>query len=178
MIFLALGSNLPGRWGAPSQILDRALLAFSSLGVEVLARSSWYRTAPYGGLPQSDYVNGVVSVATHRPPAALMRLCHRIEADAGRRRGVRWGSRTLDIDLLAYHTVITGLTPRGAWSARNRISRRLVLPHPELAQRPFVLVPLAEIAPDWHHPRTGLTPVQMLRKRGAGHGGEILEAVS
>ncbi len=177
MIFLALGSNLPGPWGTPPQTLDRSLTVLASLGVKVSARSHWYRTAPYGGLPQSDYVNGVISVSTHRSPSALMRLCHQVEAEAGRRRGVRWGSRTLDIDLLAYHDVVRGKSSRRTWTARNRTVRPLILPHPEIAQRPFVLIPLAEIAPGWHHPGTGLTPRQMLKRRGLAGGGEILELV-
>ncbi len=178
MIFLALGSNLPGPWGEPREALDRALYALENSGIELLRRSSWYQTAPYGGLPQSNYVNGVVAVATHRSPAALLRICHSIENRAGRRRGVRWGSRTLDLDLLAYHNVVSEDSAGRSWRGHKDGIRPLVLPHPEIAVRPFVLVPLAEIAPSWHHPVTGLTPGQMLKERRSVRGGEILRAIS
>lgn len=177
MIFLALGSNLPGPWGQPRETLDRALFALENDRVEVLRRSSWYRTAPYGGVTQSSYVNGVVAVATHRSPSSLLRICHTIENRAGRRRGVRWGSRTLDLDLIAYRDVVAGDPAGRSWRGREDRIRPLVLPHPEIAVRPFVLAPLAQIAPSWHHPVTGLTPVQMLKMRGGGQGGEILRAV-
>jgi 2-amino-4-hydroxy-6-hydroxymethyldihydropteridine diphosphokinase len=106
MIFLALGSNLHGPWGSPADALDRAVEALAAEGVAVVARSRWYRSAPYGGVAAGDFVNGVVAVATHRPPEALMRLCHRVERAAGRARRARWGSRTLDLDLIAYHDVV------------------------------------------------------------------------
>lgn len=175
MIFLALGSNLAGPWGTPAQTLDRALDELDAAGVGICARSRWYRSAPYGGVPQGDYVNGVAAVTTHRPPEALLRVCHRLERAAGRARGTRWGSRTLDLDLIAYHGVILNRSPGSV--RRWRASRRtpLTLPHPDMARRAFVLVPLAEIAPGWHHPVTGETAAMMARRLRPGSGGEILQ---
>lgn len=177
MIFLALGSNLHGPWGAPAETLDRAVAALEAEGVTVVARSRWYRSAPYGGVAAGDFVNGVLAIATHRPPDALMRLCHRIERVAGRARGVRWGSRTLDIDLVAYHQAVINPTRRGLrrWRASGRVP--LTVPHPDMAARAFVLVPLREIAPRWHHPVTGLTADALLRRLGRGGEGRILEPV-
>ena len=92
------------------------------------------------------------------PPEALLTRCQRIERLAGRRRGRRWGARVLDIDILDWHGVI------------RRGCSRLILPHPEIAARAFVLEPLREIAPRWHHPLNGLTPVQMLNRVRAREG--------
>lgn len=177
MIFLALGSNLHGPWGAPAATLDRALAALEAEGVAVVARSRWYRSAPYGGVAAGDFVNGVASVASHRSPEALMRLCHRVERAAGRARGARWGSRTLDLDLVAYHDVVLNPARRGVrrWRATGRVP--LTVPHPDLESRAFVLVPLREIAPGWHHPVTGLTADAMLRRLRRGGEGRILEPV-
>jgi 2-amino-4-hydroxy-6-hydroxymethyldihydropteridine diphosphokinase len=177
MIFLALGSNLHGPWGSPADALDRAVEALAAEGVAVVARSRWYRSAPYGGVAAGDFVNGVVAVATHRPPEALMRLCHRVERAAGRARRARWGSRTLDLDLIAYHDVVMDPARRGVgrWRASGRVP--LTVPHPDMASRAFVLVPLREIAPGWHHPVTGLTADAMLRRLRPGAEGRILEPV-
>ena len=122
-------------------------------------------------------MNGVVAVASHRSPEALMRLCHRVERAAGRARGTRWGSRTLDLDLVAYHEVVLNPARRGVhrWRATDRVP--LTVPHPDLEARAFVLVPLREIAPNWHHPVTGLTADGMLRRLRHGGEGRILEPV-
>jgi len=175
MIFLALGSNLHGPWGSPADTVDRAVEALAAEGVAVVARSRWYRSAPYGGVAAGDFVNGVVAVATHRPPEALMRLCHRVERAAGRARRARWGSRTLDLDLIAYHDVVINPARRGVgrWRASGPVP--LTVPHPDMASRAFVLVPLREIAPGWHHPVTGLTADVMLRRLKRSAEGRILE---
>lgn len=177
MIFLALGSNLDGPWGTAARTLDRACAALDAERVRIVERSRWYRSAPYGGASKGDYVNGVVAVATHMPPRALLAVCHRIERAAGRARGTRWGSRTLDIDLIAYHGVV--INPKRRRVRHWRGSRRvpLTVPHPDMAARAFVLKPLAEIAPGWHHPVTGLTAHAMARGLRARGGGEILDAL-
>lgn len=104
----------------------------------VLARSSIWRSAALGPL-QEDFLNAVALVRTAAHPHALLALCKRLEADAGRVRTVRWGPRPLDLDLL----IASGLVIRSA---------DLTLPHPRLAERRFVLAPAAEVAPSWLHP--------------------------
>ncbi len=129
---IALGSNLGDRAGH----LAAALVALQrDAAVRVVAESAVYETAPVGGPPQPDYLNMVVAVDTSLAPEPLLDRCLAIEAEQGRVRRERWGARTLDLDLLD----CGGVRVAG---------ERLVLPHPRLAERAFVLVPLAEIAPE------------------------------
>lgn len=109
--------------------------------IEILAVSNWYLTKPIGP-PQPDYVNGCVTIRTSLTPLELLRVLQAIEAEFGRVRQERWGARTLDLDLLLYETQIID-------------APTLQLPHPRMVERAFVLVPLAEIAPDWIEPRSG-----------------------
>jgi dihydroneopterin aldolase/2-amino-4-hydroxy-6-hydroxymethyldihydropteridine diphosphokinase len=125
--FLALGSNLGDREGY-------LRFAVTELG-HVVAMSRIYETAPVGGPEdQGPYLNMVVEVETSLDPFALLRRCQRIEAEAARQRLVRWGPRTLDVDIVLYDDT-------------EILSDELTVPHPRFAQRRFVLAPLAEIAP-------------------------------
>lgn len=157
MIVVGLGANLPHpRLGAPCNTLEAALDSLQARGVQVLARSSWYDSPPWPPSlsHQPWYVNGVVLVATPAAPDRLLRLLHEIEWSFGRVRSGRWAPRCLDLDLIAYDDRITQGTGRHGSA---------VLPHPRVAERAFVLAPLAEIAPDWRHPATGATAAEMLR---------------
>ena len=131
---IALGGNI----GDVRATLDRAIAAFCD-GVEVrlLARSSDYRTPPWGVTDQPPFINCAIAAATDLPPPALLARAQAIEAQFGRDRSRErhWGPRTLDIDLIAYDDVRLS-TPT------------LTLPHPRLFERGFVLAPLAEIAPE------------------------------
>jgi 2-amino-4-hydroxy-6-hydroxymethyldihydropteridine diphosphokinase len=132
---IALGGNI----GNVRDTLDRAVAALcDGCDVTLVSRSSDYRTPPWGLLDQPAFVNMCLRVATTLPPQALLARAHTIERALGRDRSqeLRWGPRPVDIDLIAYDAVMIeepGLT----------------LPHPRLFERAFVLVPLAEIAPDW-----------------------------
>ncbi len=131
-VFIALGANL----GDPVGQVLGGIEALARLpGTRLAARSSLYRSRPVGGPAQPDYVNAVVRLSTRLPPRALLRWCLAIEARHGRRREGKNTPRTLDLDLLLYDGLIMhepGLT----------------LPHPRMHERGFVLLPLAEIAPD------------------------------
>lgn len=135
---IALGSNL----GDCRATLESALAALSDApGIRVLRRSAWFRSAPVGP-PQPDYLNGCALLEVSLAPEALLDRLLATEVRFGRVRGERWGPRTLDLDLILFADLVLN-------------SSRLQIPHPRLRERPFVLVPLAEIAPDWIEPCTG-----------------------
>lgn len=146
MILIAIGANLA--WppvGGPLAVCIAAVRALERADVRIARRSSWYRSAPVPASDQPDFVNGVIAVETALAPADLLGLMHDIEARFGRERSVANAARTLDLDLIAYDNLVrTGPEPP-------------ILPHPRLADRAFVLRPLAEIAPDWRHPVLGAT---------------------
>ncbi|MFC7400507.1 2-amino-4-hydroxy-6-hydroxymethyldihydropteridine diphosphokinase [Chelatococcus sp. GCM10030263] len=129
--YLSLGSNL----GDKRAMIARAVERLGAAGVAVIARSSDYRTPPWGDEDQDWFVNACVKVRTDLSPHDLLTLCLAVERDLGRVRTRKWGPRTIDIDLLVYDGV-------------QMASGDLVLPHPRIAERAFVLQPLAEIAPD------------------------------
>ena len=157
MILIALGSNSDGPWGSPRDTVAQALRRLNGSGMRLKRASSLLVTAPFGVTDQPDFVNAVAEIETQLAPEALLRRMHAIERLAGRRRTLRWGPRTLDLDLIDYD----GLIRRDAAP---------VLPHPGIAERIFVLAPIAEIAPTWRHPETHLTAKAMLAK--LDHAGE------
>jgi 2-amino-4-hydroxy-6-hydroxymethyldihydropteridine diphosphokinase len=107
---------------------------------------------------QDSYYNAVLAVECPLPPAALLRLAKGIERAAGRRRGRLWGPRPLDIDLIDYKGFSLGK------AGRIRVPGQLILPHPELHKRTFVLAPLAEALPSWRHPRLGLSAANLVKR--------------
>ncbi len=157
-VLLAFGSNQTGAWGAPEATVARAFAELERHGVRLDRVSKIIATAPLGPQPQPPYVNAVGAGRTSLGPEALLTLLKALEAAAGRRPGPRWGPRPLDIDILDYAGIVMG------WHACHDPLHpaHLVLPHPELHKRSFVLEPLLEIAPDWCHPVLGLTVEQML----------------
>ena len=148
-ILIALGANMPSRAGPPSQTLYAALAALAAANIAILETSSFIETAAWPDPSEPPFVNAAASLRTNLQPIALLEVLHGIETDFGRVRSRRNAPRTLDLDLIAYG----GLVLNGD---------RLTLPHPRIAERRFVLQPLAEIAPCWRHPLTGKTASEML----------------
>ena len=161
MILIAIGSNISGPWGTPQQGVQHALQVLNQDGLKLVAASRLLLTAPFGKPNQPPFVNAVAHIETHLPPLALLQKLHAIERRAGRRRAVRWGPRTLDLDIIDYHGLI-------------KSSGNLILPHPGIAERIFVLKPIAELTEQWRHPVTRLTAQDMLQRlKGFAEGQEI-----
>lgn len=138
-VYVALGSNL----GDPCAQVAHGFEALAALpGTSLVARSRLYRTPPWGVLDQPDFVNAAVQLDTMLSPRELLVALQAIEASAGRVRGVPNGPRTLDLDLLLYRD-------------QTIAEPGLVIPHPRLHERAFVLLPLADIAPDLEIPGRG-----------------------
>lgn len=154
-LVIALGSNSAGKWGAAQDNLRQSISRLQAAGVIFRRISGVYSTTPQGPGLQSRYLNAVAVAETVLPPAKVLRLFKRIERDAGRRRGLRNGPRPLDLDLVDYGGRRIGW-PRGSGRRPD-----LVLPHPEMHRRSFVLVPLVEIYPGWRHTVLGLSARQL-----------------
>lgn len=129
--YLALGANIGDREAS----LREAVRRLRESGCKVTAASSLYLTRPVGVLDQPDFLNAVIRVQTTLTPHGLLKLCVSIEETLGRERTIRWGPRVIDIDILIYEGIALD-------------DPELVLPHPRMIERAFVLVPLAEIAPE------------------------------
>ena len=141
MILVGIGSNLSGRLGTPIETVKESLIALQANGMNILACSKFYNTPPVGPPDQGDYVNLVVRVSSVLMPHGLLDRLQLIESQFGRQRSVKWGARTLDLDMLDWHG--------------HQMQGRLNLPHPELTKRGFVLRPLMDVAPEWRDPKTG-----------------------
>ncbi|WP_367119113.1 2-amino-4-hydroxy-6-hydroxymethyldihydropteridine diphosphokinase [Phenylobacterium sp.] len=152
---IALGSNLPGDHASPVDLLEAALSLFSEAGLPILRRSCWWRSSAWPDPSANEYRNGVAIVEATMDPGAMIGRLLEIESRFGRRRAARNADRTLDLDLIDHGGCILD-------------SPDLTLPHPRAHDRRFVMGPLAEIAPDWRHPRLGRTAASLAAEAVVG----------
>ena len=152
---IALGSNLSSEIGDSEKIVRSAIVQLSSFSeIEIIRVSRWYRTKAItlpNSAPQPDYINVCAILKTSLQPLQLLQELFRTEQMFGRERRERWGARTLDLDLLLYDD-------------RQIDTPELVIPHPRMCDRAFVLLPLAEIAADWIHPIAGIAIASLAQK--------------
>jgi 2-amino-4-hydroxy-6-hydroxymethyldihydropteridine diphosphokinase len=178
---IALGSNLGSGAGDRAGTLRAALLSLNAGGVEVIRVSRFFRTPCFPAGAGPDYVNACAAVRATIAPAALLQRLHRIERNFGRERRQRWGSRSLDLDLLAAgDAVLPDEVTQTGWRTLPQDDRtrsappELILPHPRLQDRGFVLVPLCDVAPDWRHPLLDATARAMRDALAVGARAEIV----
>lgn len=137
-VFLGLGSNQ----GDSLRYLKEALRRLEEKGIRLGKLSSVYRTSPWGWEDQPEFLNMVVMAFTSLGPLDLLRTCQQVEREMGRERTVRWGPRNIDVDVLLYDDIVLE-------------EEDLIIPHPRMVERDFVVVPLLEIWPEAVDPRTG-----------------------
>ncbi len=166
--YIALGANLPSGGSLPSDTLKAAIDDLSQQNMAVQAISAFYRTPCFPAGTGPDYINAAAHLKSDMPSKDILAQLHEIEAKHGRERVERWGMRTLDLDLIACgDSVLPDLATYETWRTlspdrqRRAAPSELVLPHPRMQDRAFVLVPLRDIAAQWRHPVLGLTVTEM-----------------
>jgi 2-amino-4-hydroxy-6-hydroxymethyldihydropteridine diphosphokinase len=152
--FIGIGANLPSLGCyTPRATCEAAIKALVLAGISIESQSSWFKSAPVPASAQPWFINGVVSIEISLEAPALIGVLQDIESKFGRTRTTKNAARTLDLDLIAYADYVSG------WE--QGADDKLILPHPRMHERKFVLLPLHEIAPDWCHP-IFQTPIKKL----------------
>ncbi|WP_439521463.1 2-amino-4-hydroxy-6-hydroxymethyldihydropteridine diphosphokinase [Marivita sp.] len=166
--YIALGANLPSGEGPPSETLKAAIEAIRQENIEIVAVSALYQTPCFPAGAGPDYINAAAHLKCDIQPRDILAILHGIEAKFGRERIERWGMRTLDLDLIACgDAVLPDAETYGHWHGLAEVVQKtsapndLILPHPRLQDRAFVLVPLRDIAPQWRHPVLNRTVEEM-----------------
>ena len=156
---VAVGSNLPSRVGQPLQTIHSAVSRMSASGLLIRNQSAYFQTPCFPAGIGPDYVNGAFVIESDHSAPKILEILHQIETEFDRAREQRWGQRTLDLDLLALDDLITpDADTVQKWIdlevdiQKIRAPDELILPHPRMQDRAFVLVPLMDVAPDWVHP--------------------------
>ncbi len=166
---IALGGNLPSKAGKPEQTLRHALKRLQNFGAKAHSVSRFYRTPCFPAGSGPDYVNAAAKVSFAGDAHEFLAVLHQIENEFGRERVKRWGRRTLDLDLIAAgDQVLPDRAGYEYWRVlpsdeqTTNAPEHLIVPHPRMQDRGFVLMPLADIAPDWQHPVLDKTITEML----------------
>lgn len=166
---VALGGNLPSDFGGPESTIRAAYLRLGDEGLRIVKKSRLFETPCFPPGAGPDYVNAAALVESDLDAPALLERLHKVEAAFGREREQRWGMRTLDIDLIGGGDLV--LPERDTYAAWRDLDLetqmkatpdQLILPHPRMHERAFVLVPVNDVAPEWKHPVLGQTVAEML----------------
>ena len=153
--FIGIGANLSSLGCAtPRATCEAAIKALVQAGLKIKSQSSWYKSAPVPASSQPWYINGVISIEISIEANALITILQDVENKFGRTRTTKNAARTLDLDLIAYANSVSG------WE--KEADDKLILPHPRMSERGFVLLPLREIAPNWCHPVFKTSVVELI----------------
>lgn len=172
LTLICFGSNDFSTWGDVRETVQKSISLVTELSEGTFQISSLYQTPAFPAGAGPDFVNAAIAMRTRLSPDEMLDHLHRIEALAGRERVKRWGQRTLDLDLIAMDDLVCP-NPQvydrwrtlPAEAQQTEAPDQLILPHPRMQDRSFVLVPLADVAPDWVHPLLHETVQEMLAKR-------------
>ena len=155
-VFIGIGANLtPEGYDSPRAGCRAALDRLTYHGIDLVAMSRWYESAPVPMSDQPWYLNAVAMATTYRLAAETLACLHQVEAAFGRVRGVRNAARVLDLDLIDFGGLVHD-------------APELTLPHPRMHERAFVLLPMQELAPHWRHPISGVSIDDLVRALPAG----------
>ncbi len=180
-IFLAFGANKKNHHESIQEIIDASYGLLHEKYLTIVERSPFFKTPAYPAGSGPDYVNTVIRAQTSLSPNDLMTALHDVENQLGRVRKQRWGARVIDIDLLDYQgEILPSLQIYQKWRdmpldlQKTTWPEGLILPHPRIQDRGFVLIPLRRVAPDWVHPVTHETIDTLIARLNPEHLSEII----